>query len=66
MDTIGKQIQEESQTDKELTKKLAEVQTKVYKQKKKQTDLEEKAKVESRENERMKRELAILKKKNEE
>ena len=66
METVEKQIQKEIEEDKQMAKRLSEVQLKLGKQKQKQHELEEKEKLESRENARLKKDLEALKKKNSE
>ena len=61
---MEKQIQKEAETDKQMAKRLSDLQTKLGKNKEKQHELEEKEKIESRENNRLRKELEIQKKKN--
>eukprot|EP01022_Parablepharisma_sp_SALTPOND_P004423 TRINITY_DN120261_c0_g1_i1.p1 TRINITY_DN120261_c0_g1~~TRINITY_DN120261_c0_g1_i1.p1 ORF type:complete len:607 (+),score=111.24 TRINITY_DN120261_c0_g1_i1:108-1823(+) len=62
--TIQRQIQSESENDKQMAKRLSEVQEKLGKNKLRQKELEEKDKIESRENARLKKDLEIQKKRN--
>ncbi len=66
MDNIERQMQREVETDKQMAKRLSEVQSKLSRHKQKQRELEEKEKLESRENARLHKELELQKKRNNE
>lgn len=65
IDTMEKQIHDESEQDRQMAKRLSELQAKLNSSRAQEKELAEKDKVESRENARLKKELEAQKKLNE-